>query len=54
MLENLKFNSEAESRALASFMALAIGDALGVHTEFLEFNYNRVVYKNKFEDFTQF
>lgn len=45
MLKSLKFQSKSESRALASFMALGIGDSLGAHTEFMNFDYNRVIYK---------
>lgn len=36
---------------MASFMALAVGDSLGAHTEFMNFDYNRIIYKNNFSDF---
>ena len=51
MLKSQQFNSKEESRAIAAYMALAIGDALGAHTEFKALDYNRVIYKDKFTDF---
>lgn len=49
--KNLIDISNKESRAIGSFVCSAVGDAMGVHTEFLPINYNPNNLKiEKFED----
>jgi ADP-ribosyl-[dinitrogen reductase] hydrolase len=48
-LKNMSFDP-LESKAIASFLGLAIGDALGCNTEFLPFDPTRKIITNGFQD----
>ncbi len=46
--------SKKESKAIATFFGLALGDALGCFTEFISFNPKRNLVKTGWEDIIEF